>query len=196
MSCSKGVDKYDVKYLILIFIIIFIIIHSYPDTIPNRVVDPAGRPGDIITSLDTNVEVKGHHLNTGHTGIYISERYILHTPGKLTVGKDSQYPIIISETEWYKLYPSSTRIRPKSRSLGLKAASNAIKYFKDKEIQYRITPNPYNIHYTYCSEIVWYSYYKSGKIYSNGDGAAIIIPRIFIDEFLVSYNDFYFVLQE
>jgi len=56
-------------------------------------------------------------------------------------------------------------LRHKNSKTAAKAASMATKYFKDKKIKYSITANPKNISKTYCSELVWYSYWKVGVTY-------------------------------
>lgn len=152
----------------------------------------SNKPGDIITTKSTSAPIQGYGL-TGHNGIYITATKILHTPGKMKAGSSSDVPVVIDEKDWHKAYPSSKVIRPNSEALGKKAASMAVKYFKGKNIKYKITPIPTNINYTYCSELVWFSYYKAGKTYNNGDGSAIIHPYIFVTNSLVKYNGFKFI---
>ncbi|MBM7645665.1 uncharacterized protein YycO [Scopulibacillus daqui] len=112
------------------------------------------KTGDIFITKSTSS--KGL---TGHTGIAISSKTILHTSGR----KGEPYPKTISIKDWNRRHPKTKVIRPKSSSLGSNAASKAKKYFYKKKIPYAITTNPKNIKKTYCSELVWYSYYKAGK---------------------------------
>lgn len=151
------------------------------------------KPGDIIITNDTSA--KGV---TGHTGIYIDSKNILHTSGR----NGEPYPFVLSESEWHARYKRSKVIRPKSSSLGQAAANNAVKYFKGKKISYSITPNPKDISYVYCSELVWYSYYKAGKSFKTMFTTAsqsyykvpnIIAPYDFIHTSYVNYNGFKFI---
>lgn len=69
-----------------------------------------------------------------------------------------------------------------------------MKYFYGKKIPYAITPNFKNIEKTYCSELVWYSYYKAGKTFVPINTTALLIaPYDFINSWAVSYNDFKFI---
>lgn len=151
------------------------------------------RAGDIIITKSTSA--KGI---VGHAGIFISPTVILHTSGKSV----DPYPTTITVSTWNSRYPQSKVIRPNSATLGANAAAQAKAAFDGKKIPYAITPNPKNINYTYCSEIVWYSYYKAGKefkivktsvtpdIIMNPD---IPAPYDFIDATQVSWNGFSFI---
>lgn len=130
---------------------------------------------------------------TGHTGIVIESDKILHTSGR----KDEPYPDVLTIAQWNKRYPQTKVARPNSSSLGESAAAKAVQYFHKKKINYMITPNPTDLSNTYCSELVWYSYYKAGKdfkVYSNLDGKytrpSIIAPYDFLGSLTLSYNGF------
>ncbi|MFJ8261929.1 hypothetical protein ACIQ4I_08160 [Rummeliibacillus sp. NPDC094406] len=160
----------------------------------------SNKPGDII--ITKNTSAKGI---LGHTGIFIGSNQILHASG----WKSEPYPIIFTKKQWEERYGNSKVIRPKSAKLGEKAADKAIssftKYDKKKKkrvgkhIPYKISRNPENIKETYCSELIWYSYYKVGKSYKVSVpyyGFAepdIIEPYDYIKPTLVDYNGFKFV---
>lgn len=154
------------------------------------------KAGDIII---TNSTVSSGL--TGHSGIYINSNTILHTSGR----KSEPYPTTISETEWHKRYAHSKVIRPKSSSLGQAAANNAVKYFKGKKIPYSIkdavSKGNKDITNIYCSELVYYSYYKAGlslEVYSrNGGGwhklTGLVEPYTYINSDVVSHNGYKFI---
>ncbi|MCE4958070.1 hypothetical protein, partial [Macrococcoides caseolyticum] len=125
-----------------------------------------------------------------HAGIYVTSTTILHTSGR----KSEPYPRYISEGNWHKRYASSKVIRPTSSTRGKKAAAMAKKYFYGKRIPYAITPGLLNIKKTYCSELVFYSYYKTGSPFIQMDkGAQLISPYAFLNSFAVKHNGFKFV---
>ncbi|UNL87483.1 hypothetical protein [Priestia koreensis] len=148
------------------------------------------KPGDIIVTNSTSSSGI-----VGHTGIYIDATHILHTSG----WKSEPWPKVISETDWHKRYEKSKVIRPSSSSLGVKAAQKAKAYFQNKKIPYWISSNPTNISKTYCSELVWYAYYKAGKSFktrTSGGFATpndLVTPYNFIDKANVAYNKFSFI---
>lgn len=128
----------------------------------------ANKPGDIIITNSTSS--KGI---LGHMGIYIDSKTILHTSG----WKSEPYPLPISESKWHKRYKHSKVIRPNSSALGKKAAQQAVKHFKGKTIPYKLTSGVTNIKNTYCSELVWYSYYKAGKEFKTYNPTARLFAR-------------------
>lgn len=111
------------------------------------------KPGDILVTNSTSS--KGI---TGHAGIVINSTTVLHTSG----WKSEPYPLTISITNWNKRYSKTKVVRPDSATKGQKAANAAVTYFKGKKIPYALTANPRNINSTYCSELIWYAYYKAG----------------------------------
>lgn len=162
-------------------------------TSPSKLYAASYKPGDIFITKSTSS--KGV---TGHIGIAIDSKTILHTSG----WKTEPYPLPISIANWNKRYPQTKVIRPKSASLGKNAAKQAINNFKGKKIPYRVTPNPKNIKETYCSELVWYAYYKAGKQYKVFEPGSqittwkvpsIIKPYDYTSSRQVSYNGFTFV---
>lgn len=153
-------------------------------TFPNKA-------GDIYVTRSTSA--KGV---LGHTGIVINSSTILMTSG----WSSEPYPMRISIADWHKRYPQTKVIRPNNSTLGVSAAARAIQYFDNKKIPYRITANPTNITNIYCSELVWYSYYKAGKEFKVYDKAmglylrpSIIAPYDFIAANNVSHNGFKFI---
>ncbi|MEH7402916.1 hypothetical protein V7148_18250 [Gottfriedia acidiceleris] len=114
------------------------------------------KPGDtIITNSTSSSGI------LGHAGIYIDSTHILHTSGRA----GEPYPIVFTETQWHARYAHSKVIRSNSSTIRSAAAAKAKTYFQDKKIPYRITSDPTNITQIYCSELVWYSYYKAGKTF-------------------------------
>ena len=113
------------------------------------------KKGDILITDSTSA--KGI---VGHTGIYIGNNQVLHTSG----WKSEPWPRVMSLKDWVDRYKKRVKVvRYSDSSKAAKAADNAVKYFKGKKIGYRVTENPRDIDpYTYCSEIVWYSYWKAG----------------------------------
>jgi uncharacterized protein YycO len=153
----------------------------------------SNKPGDIIITRSTSS--KGV---TGHIGIYIDATTILHTSG----WSSEPYPKTISESGWHSRYAESKVIRPNSSTLGQSAASKAIYYFKGKSIPYSVTTGPTNISQTYCSELVWYSYYKAGKTFKVFNSASqistwvtpsIIKPYDYLSSSHLNYNGFSFI---
>ncbi|RAS87264.1 hypothetical protein [Priestia endophytica] len=156
----------------------------------------ANKPGDIII---TNSTVSSGL--TGHTGIYIDSTTILHTSGR----KGEPYPTTISESKWHSRYAHSKVIRPVSSSLGQSAANNAVKYFKGKRIPYSIkdavSKGNKNLTNTYCSELVYYSYYKAGKNleaksrYAPGwhPLVGLVEPYSYTNSEIVSHNGYKFI---
>ena len=117
----------------------------------------SNKSGDIIITNSTSSSGI-----TGHVGIYITPTTILHTSG----WKTEPYPKLISESEWHDRYAQSKVVRPNSSTLGTKAANQAMTVFHtDTAIPYEVTPGVTDITETYCSELVWYSYYKAGLSY-------------------------------
>ncbi|MDM5292333.1 hypothetical protein QUF81_03725 [Peribacillus simplex] len=152
------------------------------------------KPGDIIVTKSTS----GSGV-LGHSGIYIDTTHILHSSGWAS----EPYPKVISESQWHSRYAQSKVIRPNSSTIGSNAAEKAKSYFKDKKIPYKVTSDPTNISKTYCSELVWYSYYKAGKslkVPVNIGGAwtyvvpkGLVKPYDLIDSGAVSKNGFSFI---
>ena len=126
---------------------------------------------------------------TGHTAIYIGNNQVLHTSG----WKSEPYPTVMTLSKWVKRYDKRVKVlRYKSSKVAGKAADQAVKAFKGKKIKYSITTNPKNISKTYCSELVWYSYWKAGVTYKishysgkNGKTTwitpAVIMPYDYLD---------------
>ena len=115
------------------------------------------KKGDILITDSTSS--KGI---TGHTAIFIGGGKVLHTSG----WKSEPYPTVMKIKDWEKRYKKRVKVlRHKNAKTAAKAADQAVKAFKGKKIKYLITTNPKNIKKTYCSELVWYSYWKAGVTY-------------------------------
>ncbi|MEE6451336.1 YiiX/YebB-like N1pC/P60 family cysteine hydrolase [Gottfriedia acidiceleris] len=159
------------------------------------------KPGDILITKSTAPGVSGKGF-VGHAGIVIDSKTVLHIAG---LGKK---PSEISITKWLSKSknPSTKVIRASNQALGARAAQKAKANFKNKNISYdlKFTPDPTNIKKTYCSELVWYSYYKAGKEFkksstlSMGGGVfkttwqrpSIIKPYDYLNSSALSYNGF------
>lgn len=176
---------------VLTFTLAFIFVFSQSNVAEAAI---KNKPGDIIVTKSTSS--KGV---TGHVGIYIGEKTILHTSG----WKSEPYPTTISESNWHKRYAKSKVIRPNSSKLGADAAAMAKKHFKDKKISYSISAKMKKKDKTYCSHLVWYSYYKAGKSFKTSYDSpqtgltwrvpSTITPYNFINGTNVSYNGFKFI---
>lgn len=187
------------KLLLFFFLISIVCLIS----LPYKVHAFTYKPGDILVTNSSSS--KGL---SGHVGIVIEKNKVLHTSG----WKNEPYPKLIKiETKskkskknaWFNRYPKTKVIRPTSEKLGKKASKNAMKYFH-KKIPYSIKKTKMKENkITYCSHLVWYSYYKSGKnfktktvvatefyIKTYWDNPLIITPYDFIIKSQVKYNGF------
>ena len=141
--------------LLLIFVLAMGLF--YPTTKDSASAAFSYKKGDILITDRTSS--KGI---TGHAAIYIGNNQVLHTSG----WKSEPYPKVMSLSSWLKRYDKRVKVlRYKSAKVAGKAADQAVKAFKNKKIGYRVTTNPKNISKTYCSELVWYSYWKAGVTY-------------------------------
>lgn len=126
------------------------------------------KAGDILVTKNTNPQGSGQGL-LGHTGIVLDSKYILHHSG--WDGERDSATIMTIE-DWKIRYKNNVKgkkltlkvVRPNDSKLGAKAAQIAKDTFYKKNISYKVTTGPTDIDpYTYCSELVWYSYWKAGK---------------------------------
>ena len=118
------------------------------------------KPGDILITNSTSS--KGI---AGHSAIAINSKEVIHTSGR-SRPKSELYPKVMTIKDWKSKYKNKVKVvRPNSSTLGKKAAKNAVKYFKNKKIPYSIKTPLTSTKKTYCSQLVWYSYYKSGKTF-------------------------------
>lgn len=113
------------------------------------------KKGDILISNATSSAGL-----TGHAGIAVSSKYILHIAGA------NQKPALISLSSWKSRYgkPHSWRsitwvYRVSNSSVANKAADWAYKNFYKKNYTYKIDTKIYSLNPTYCSKIVWQAYY-------------------------------------
>ena len=116
------------------------------------------KKGDILITNETSS--KGI---LGHAAIYVGNGKVLHTSG----WKSEPYPKYMTIKDWEGRYKKKVKVlRYKNAKTASKAADQAVKYFKGKKkIPYGFTPAPTNMYKTYCSQLVWYSYYKAGVSY-------------------------------
>ena len=172
------------KSVKLLFVFILAIGLFYPTSNDTASAAFSYKKGDILITDRTSS--KGV---TGHTAIYIGNGQVLHTSG----WKKEPHPTVMTVKKWEERYKKRVKVlRYKSSKVASKAADQAVKAFKGKKIGYKITTNPKNISKTYCSELVWYSYWKAGVTYKishysgkNGKTTwivpAIIMPYEFLE---------------
>lgn len=166
--------------------------------VPVKAIDVNGffyTPGDILITKSTLANGL-----TGHAGI-------VHPDGKnvIHIAGPGEKPNIISISSWLREYPSTKVIRYKYKVKSTKAANWARDYYINgagKNTNYRITFNPKDRSYVYCSELVWQAYYygadvtfKIPYISSQGIITSYLIPNIitpydFINPHGQSYNGF------
>lgn len=136
------------------------------------------REGDMIITNGTSS--KGI---AGHAAIAVSSKNILHIagPGKkvevisLTTFKNRY---LKNSSSWIKVY------RHPSENMAWKASQWAIKNYKDKDYEYKITGNKKVKDPTYCSKIVWQAYYNSGaKSKLNINASGVVAPYLLPDYF-------------
>lgn len=151
------------------------------------------KKGDILITDQTSS--KGL---TGHVAIFIGNGKVLNMSG----WKSEPHPRVMTIKDWEKRHKKRVKVlRYKSAKVASKAADQAVKYFKDKKIKYRVAADPTNINTTYCSELVWYSYYKAGVTYKlhhysgkNGKTTwhvpAVILPYDYLDAADFKHNGF------
>lgn len=185
---------FTLKKILILFLAIFTLTGISLIFSPKNAQALTNKPGDVIITKHTTF--KGI---LGHTGIFISKDEILHTSG----WKNEPYPRLISKKNWEKRYGNSQVIRPKSSTLGKKAADSAVKYFKNKKIPYSLKASLKSNKKTYCSQLVWYSYYKAGKTFkllevrkdlpSKWVTPGVIYPYDFVNYGNVNHNGFKFV---
>lgn len=181
------------KHVLLLFTFVLAIGLFYPTNNDTASAAFSYKKGDILITDRTSS--KGV---TGHAAIYIGGGKVLHTSG----WKSEPYPKVMTVKKWEKRYDKRVKVlRYKSSKVASKAADKAVKAFKNKKIKYAVTTNPKNISKTYCSELVWYSYWKAGVTYKinhysgkNGKTTwivpAVIMPYDYLDSKDIKKNGF------
>lgn len=176
------------KSLITLFSLIIMVF-----TFQTHKVDAATyKPGDILVTNDT---IKKGIV--GHAAIVIDSKNVIHTSG----WKNEPYPTKLTISKWKKRYHNKVKqVRPNSATLGKKAAANAKKYFYQKKIPYSLPKTSMKkTKYTYCSHLVWFSYYKAGKTFEKLYQSVIqtkwvtpneIFPYDFVTPSLARHNGF------
>jgi len=138
----------------------------------------AFKPGDILITKSSS-----SYGLTGHSGIVLPDgKTVLHIQGpgkyatKLTIGQ------WLSSTK----YPKTKVVRSNSSTQAAKAAAWGKKHYlegKGRYTKYFVDAQPRNLTRTYCSEIVWQSYYYgAGKAYKKSRFVDGIRPRIEWDD--------------
>lgn len=167
------------------------------------------KKGDILVTNQTQCTANSTCAKiTGHAGIVVYANgglKVLHIPGK-TSGLERIR--IDSVSTFFSNYNNKIKVvRPNSSTIANTAASKAIFYFATyvegkhvgKYKEYFIEPGVTDISRTYCSEIVWYSYYKAGLSYKVYDylsqistyrTPSIIKPYDYTNNALANYNGF------
>lgn len=137
--------------------------------------------GDILTASDNEMVIPPGYM--GHAAIVVSDKYAIEAV--TTVPHIRVVPI----QEYRETHPRHAIFRPKNAEMGQKAAQWAIQYYRFSEANrakgYLYPPfsfslqvplaDPYTA--TYCSKLVWLSYYY---------GAGYPIPN---DYFLFTPED-------
>ena len=152
-------------------------------------------PGDILITKTTFANGL-----TGHAGIvHPNGKDVIHIEGP---GKK---PNVIPISSWLSKYRSTKVVRHTSKTPTVKAANWARDYYINgagKNTSYRITMNPKDRTYVYCSELVWQAYYYGANLtfktpYTNSQGIITsymipntITPYHFINPYAQKYNDF------
>ncbi len=116
---------------------------------PNQSYTPRG--GDILTTSSTS-----SFGVTGHSGIVVGGRQVLHFPGPND--RVEQIPW----AEWIERYPKTRVDRPNSATVAANARDWAINNVVGTNPSYMITTNITSLDPTYCSKITWQSYYFIG----------------------------------
>ncbi|MED4129714.1 hypothetical protein [Shouchella miscanthi] len=108
------------------------------------------KKGDILTTSSTIASGL-----TGHNGIVIDNNgTVLHIRG---AGYTTEK---ISWSTWKSRYPKTRADRPSTSNLRNRAANYANDIIHPARPTYRITTTLNSINPTYCSKLVWLSYYK------------------------------------
>ncbi|KJE26416.1 hypothetical protein LG52_2432 [Geobacillus kaustophilus] len=157
------------KKAISLFVAIILLFHLVEsvlaiESVPVNIV-PVPEPGFQYKAGDVLI-TKSTSANgfTGHVGIITSRGNVVHMPGKGIAGSKRE---IISIGEWFSRYPSTQIYRYYDSDKAAKAGAYAYDVFgigRLKDITYRITPNLYDQTYSYCSELVWQSYYYGAGV--------------------------------
>ncbi|KMY53792.1 hypothetical protein AC623_07240 [Bacillus sp. FJAT-27231] len=112
------------------------------------------KPGDIV--ITKNTSSRGV---TGHAGIVASDgKNIVHSHPSYNKGK----PHKMSISTWLTKYPKTKVVRSNSSTIANKAGKYAYNSYivgTYKNQSYKVTSNPKDRTYLYCSELVWQSYY-------------------------------------
>lgn len=113
----------------------------------------------------------------GHAGIAINSREILHIAG---INKKVD---CISLSKWHAEYTNDnskswTKVFRNTYShVAQKAANWAINTYKNNDVvKYKITLDRWTIFETYCSKIVWQSYYYGGNKTATGGVFGLVTP--------------------
>lgn len=110
------------------------------------------KAGDILITKSTSSAGL-----TGHAGIVSSTgAAVIHVSGK------GARAGTLTISDWYKKYPATKVVRHSNTTTAYNAARWAYDYYilgSGSDTDYRVTTNPKDRTYTYCSEIVWQAYY-------------------------------------
>ncbi|WP_429976093.1 hypothetical protein [Enterococcus sp. DIV0086] len=119
-------------------------------------------PGDILVTNGTSLDGA-----FGHAGIYAGNGFIMSIQG---IGYKPAKMHIMQWMYYYNKPGSWTKVyRPAPRYNGSSAAEWSINHYDGKDYSYMITTNIFSENPTYCSKIVWQSYwYASGAVQVGG----------------------------
>jgi hypothetical protein len=145
------------------------------------------KPGDVLTACDNEMAIPPGYL--GHSAIVINDKYSIEaviTP---------PYIRVIPTTDFLESHPRHAIFRPRDEYMGRMAAEWAIRYYQFSESNrikgYYYPPFSFSTHVplmdpytsTYCSKLVWLSYYY---------GAGYPFPN---DHYLFTPEDVFTVLS-
>lgn len=148
--------------------------------------------GDILVTKSTSSSGL-----VGHSAIILRDgKSVLH------IQAPGYTPTVIPIATWFSKYPSTKVVRCNNTTTRVNASLWAESYYANgagKTTEYSITPNPRDLTKTYCSEIVWQSFYYganfSFKTFQMGYGGnysynepVVIEPYNFLGD--LTYNGF------
>ncbi|MGG1572450.1 hypothetical protein [Fictibacillus sp. NRS-1165] len=156
------------------------------------------KAGDILITKSYN-----SYKLVGHAGIVLPD-------GKNVLFTSMSYnkkPYVWSISKWLDHYDTTKVVRHNKASVANKAAQNAYDNYwkkgaKYKNSTYKVSTDPTNRKYLYCSEIVWQAYYYGTgvdyqmKMYNHGTGKEIYVrpsvvkPYFYVDTELQKHNGF------
>ncbi|MED2971031.1 YiiX/YebB-like N1pC/P60 family cysteine hydrolase [Fictibacillus sp. B-59209] len=156
------------------------------------------KPGDVLITKSYS-----SYKLVGHAGIVLPDgKNVLFTSTS-----NNKKPYVWSISKWLDHYDTTKVVRHKSTTVAGKAAKNAYDNYwktgaKYKNSTYKVSTDPTNRKYLYCSEIVWQAYYYGAgvdyqmKMWNQGTSRyiyvrpSIVKPYFYVDTELQKHNGF------